>query len=161
MKKSIIALLLGIIFAGLFCLPAKAEETTFGFFTDRAEYGVASKFTEDELYALYHVVESEAYGCHYINYRNVANVIFNRYSDGWWGKSLTDVLYYPGHFMVVTTGFYKTVVPSAAAILAIDEAWAHDYTGGALFFDSTNGESYAAKHCTFLFRDSAGHDFYK
>ena len=159
MKNSIIAILLGIIFAGLFCLPVKAEETTFGFFTERVEHGVTSKFTDHELYVLYHVVESEAYGWRLHNHRNVANVIFNRYRQGW--GSLLDILTAPRQFMVVTTGFYKSVNPSVATILAVDEAWARDYTNGALYFDSTNGESYAATHCVFLFRDDAGHDFYK
>lgn len=157
--KRVIALLLGITFAGLFCFSVKAEETTFGFFTERQQCGIASKFSTQELYILYHVVEAEAYGWRYENYRNVANVIFNRYRHGW--GTLYDILCSPRQFMVVTTKFYHMVIPSAAAILAVDEAWAHDYTRGALYFDSTNGRSYAARHCEFLFRDSAGHDFYK
>ena len=169
MKKFII--LLGIIFAGFFIMPANAEELILipnvvneetvdvvetMSVTEQTIYDV---YSNTELDMLFRVVEAETYGWYYENHRNVANVIFNRVRTGW--GSLTKVLTAPYQFEVVTTGFYKKVVVSVDTIRAVEDAFKHDYTGGALYFDSTNGKSYAAKHCKFLFRDSCGHDFYK
>ena len=122
---------------------------------------IYSVFTEAELNLLYHVVEAETYGNHYEEHLHVANVIFNRLRSGEWGTTLTEILTSPYQFMVVTNGFYKRVKVSMETIQAVEDAWLKDYTYGAIFFDSTNGKSWAAKNRTFLFRDGAGHDFYK
>ena len=128
-------------------------------YCDISECSIYDFFTDEELDMLYRVVEAESYGWYYENHRNVANVIFNRMKTGW--GTLVEVLTQPNQFAVVTTGFYKTVIVSTETILAVEDAWQHDYTNGALYFNRSTTQSYADKHCTYLFTDSCGHNFYK
>jgi len=146
-------------------------EDTIGFLSEQVEImttqnidiitytSIYTEFNDYERELLFRVVEAEAYGCHYENYRNIANVIFNRMRSGW--GNLITVLTSPYQFKVVTTGFYKTVKVSEAAIKACEDAWQCDYTSGAIYFNMYTTNSYASKHCKFLFRDSCGHNFYK
>ena len=128
-------------------------------YCDISECSMYDFFTDEELEFLYQVVEAETYGWYYENHRNVANVIFNRMRTGW--GTLIEVLTQPNQFAVVTNGFYKTVKVSTETILAVEAAWAHDYTNGALYFNRSTTKSFASIHCTYLFTDSCGHNFYK
>ncbi len=149
-------------------------EITFGYTTElmsmlpldedyapRSEFSIYSILTEEELDLLYRIVEAETYGCLYENHRNVANVIFNRLDCHFCGNTLTEILTYPNQFKVYTTGFYKLVKVSDETIRAVEDAWYCDYTGGALYFNKSDTDSYASKYCKYLFTDSCGHNFYK
>ena len=122
---------------------------------------IYTEFTPAELEFLFKVVEAETPGCTYENHRNVANVIFNRLRCHFMGTTLTGILIAENQFQVVTTGAYKYYTPSAETIKACEDAWQHDYTGGALYFNRSTTKSHASKYCLFLFQDTCGHNFYK
>ena len=130
-------------------------------YCDISECSIYSVFTEEELDLLFRVVEAETYGWGYENHRNVANVIFNRLKTGWNDGTLKGILTAKNQFAVVTTGFYKMVNVSTETILAVEDAWTHDYTNGAVYFNKNTTKSYASIYCQYLFTDSCGHDFYK
>ena len=120
-----------------------------------------SEFTDKELELLFRIVEAEVTGGSIEAKTNVASVIFNRLEAGWWDGDLTANLMAEKQFEVVTNGRYKTVKITESTIIACETAFKGDTTQGALFFDSTKGNSWAAKNLTWIFRDDANHDFYK
>lgn len=120
-----------------------------------------SEFTDTELELLFRIVEAEVTGGSVEAKTNVASVIFNRLEAGWWNGDLTANLIAERQFEVVTNGRYKTVKITESTIIACETAFKGDTTQGALFFDSTKGNSWAAKNLTWIFRDDANHDFYK
>ena len=64
-------------------------------------------------------------------------------------------------FKVITNGRYKKMEITQDTVIACELAYVHDTAQGALFFDSTNGKSWAARNLEFVFRDRVNHDFYK
>ncbi len=118
-------------------------------------------FSEEDLELLFRVVEAEVTGGTVETKANVASVIFNRLEEGWWGGDLRANLLAKKQFEVITNGRYKTVEITESTIIACEKAFKEDTAQGALFFDSTNGKSWASSNMTFIFRDKAGHDFYK
>lgn len=122
--------------------------------------------SEEELDLLYRTVEAEATGGNMMAKANVCSVIFNRIGHSF-GKvygvadSIIEVIKEPGQFMVITNGRYKKMEITQSTIDACEYVYQHgDTTGGCLFFDSRNGDSWAGRHRKFAFRDSIGHDFY-
>lgn len=120
-----------------------------------------SEFTESELELLFRIVEAEVTDGSIEAKTNVASVIFNRLEAGWWGGDLKSNLLAKRQFEVVTNGRYKTIEITEGTIIACERAFKGDTTQGALFFDSTDGNSWAANNLTWIFRDDANHDFYK
>ena len=123
-------------------------------------------FTEEELDLLFRVVECEARGGSLQAKTNVASVIFNRVKTGWQDGDLTSILMSPRQFEVVTLGVYKTAKPTATTIQGCELAFEKDSVDGAVYFDCTNGESWAAEQCkkgklVWVMRDDIGHDFYR
>ena len=118
-------------------------------------------YSEKELELLFRVVEAETRGGDVESKSHVASVIFNRLKAGWWGGNLTKNLMGKNQFAVVTSGIYKKVTITNSTILACEIAFENDTAQGALFFDSTDGKSWAHKNRTFLFRDKIGHNFYE
>lgn len=118
-------------------------------------------YSEKELELLFRVVEAEVTGGSVQTKSHVASVIFNRLKDEWWGGDLTRNLMEKGQFSVVTSGRYLRVTITESTIKACELAFEQDTAHGALFFDSTDGNSWAHENRTFLFRDRAGHNFYK
>ena len=123
-------------------------------------------FTEEELDLLFRVVECEARGGNLQAKTNVASVIFNRVKTGWQDGDLTSILMSPRQFEVVTLGVYKTAKPTASTIQGCELAFEKDSVDGAIYFDCTDGESWAAEQCRkgkliWVMRDDIGHDFYR
>lgn len=117
-------------------------------------------YSAEELELLFRVVEAEATSGDVECKSHVASVIFNRLKTGWWGDTLTEVMMAKYQFEVVTNGRYLKMKIVESTIKACELAFEQDTTQGALFFDSTNGNSWAARNARFLFRDKIGHDFY-
>ena len=63
-------------------------------------------------------------------------------------------------FEVITNGRYKKVTITEETILACEIAFERDTAQGALFFDSTKGNSWAHMNQEYLFSDHV-HWFYK
>ena len=120
-----------------------------------------STYSIDELELLFRVVEAEATDADIECKSHVASVIFNRLKEGWWGGDLTRTLMAKNQFEVITNGRYKKVTVTKETIIACEWAFMEDTAQGATFFDSTNGKSWAAKNRTWIFKDKAGHDFFK
>lgn len=120
-------------------------------------------FDEDELWLLFRIVETEVRDEEHFEAKvNVANVIFNRLEHNSFPSTLTGVLTQKNQFSGYKSGIYKKVSVSNMTILACEYAYiSGDTTGGALYFDSTNGRSWAAKNREYMFTDEIGHNFYK
>lgn len=121
---------------------------------------IYSEFTNDELKLLYMVVEAEVTGIGYFDEKcNVISVIFNRLCAGW--GSIQDILV-PEQFACLADGRAYQVEITEETIKACEYVYAYgDTTNGALFFDSTHGNSWASHNCVYIFTDKVGHDFYK
>lgn len=118
-------------------------------------------FTDEELNLLFLVVEAEVTGGDIESKSHVASVIFNRLKAGWHDGDLTENLMAQQQFKVITNGRYKKMEITEDTVIACELAYVYDTAQGALFFDSTNGNSWAARNLEFIFRDRVGHDFYK
>lgn len=123
--------------------------------------GIYEVFSQSELELLFRIVETEVRGDTHFNAKvNVCSVIFNRLNGGKYG-SLTNVLTAKSQFSSYSSGAYKKVTITETTKRACEYAYLNgDSTGGALYFDSTSGNSWAAKNRPFLFRDEVGHNFY-
>ena len=123
-------------------------------------------FSEEELDLLFRVVECEARGGSLESKINVASVIFNRVKTNWEKGDLIAILMKPRQFEVVTLGVYKTTDISEDTILACELAFEKDTVQGAVYFDCTDGTSWAAEECRkgnliWVMRDALDHDFYR
>ena len=129
--------------------PGKEEDTLY------------DTYSKKELDLLFRVVEAEAMGADVECKSHVASVIFNRLEKGWWDGDITRSLMAHNQYEVVSNGRYKRVTVTESTIQACEVAFNFDTARGALFFDSTDGKSWAAKNREFIFRDRIGHDFFK
>lgn len=125
------------------------------------EKSIYDDFSEEELTLLFAVVEAEATGANVDCKSHVASVIFNRLKDGWYNGDLTKNIMAKRQFEVITNKRYKKVIVTPETIRACEIAYNIDTSMGALFFDCTNGKSWAANNREYIFSDKAGHDFYK
>lgn len=117
-------------------------------------------FTKEELDLLFRVVQAEVGDYDFMSEANVASVILNRHY--YHKMDLTSVLLAEHQFATITNGMYLKVEVDEETILACEYVFLFgDTTNGALYFDSTDGNSWASHNREFIFRDSAGHDFYK
>lgn len=120
-------------------------------------------FSESELNLLFKIVETEVRGNENFNEKvNVASVIFNRMKHDDFPATMNDVLTEHPQFSSYTSGAYKNVTVTETTVLACEYAFQiEDTTNGALYFDSTNGKSWADRNREFLFKDDVGHSFYR
>ena len=120
-------------------------------------------FNSYELELLFRIVETEVRGDKNFNEKvNVANVIFNRIKHEDFPVDLTEVLTEYPQFSSYTSGTYKTVEVTETTRLACEYAFQFpDTTYGALYFDSTNGHSWADRNREYIFTDVVGHSFYR
>ena len=107
------------------------------------------------------MVEAEVTGGDIESKSHVASVIFNHLKAGWHDGDLTENLMAQRQFKVITNGRYKKMKITEDTVIACELAYVYDTAQGALFFDSTNGKSWAARNLEFIFRDRVNHDFYK
>lgn len=116
---------------------------------------IYEKYTEDEIYLMQRVIETEVYGCDFEAKTHVASVILNRIEgDNKFPNDATTVCTAPGQFV------YSRKQISEDTKLALEYAEEiEDTTNGALYFnsmapmDSWNGRE-------LIFTDDAGHSFY-
>jgi hypothetical protein len=112
-------------------------------------------FTDEEIYLIQRVVETETYQCGFDSKVNVASVIFNRIKDGRFGNSVKDVITRPGQFA------YGKKSVSETTVLAVEFAYEiGDTTGGCIAFRSDRRPEKWGKW-VYHFSDSAVHHFYK
>lgn len=120
-------------------------------------------FNESELDLLFRIVETEVRGENNFDEKvNVANVIFNRIKHEDFPTNLTDILTEYPQFSSYINGEYKNVTVTETTILACEYAFQfQDTTNGALWFDSTRGNSWADRNRKYIFTDDVGHRFYR
>lgn len=116
---------------------------------------IYSVFTPEEIYMIQRCVETETYQQSIEAKINVACVIFNRYENGRFAKTITGIITGYRQF-----AYYRTEI-SESTIEAVEKAWEYgDTTNGALFFHS-NPKTDTFNGANYLFTDIAGHHFYK
>ncbi len=120
-------------------------------------------FDEFELDLLFRIVETEVRGENNFDEKvNVANVIFNRIDHEDFPMNLIEILTERPQFSSYISGDYKNVTVTETTILACEYAFQFpDTTNGALWFDSTRGNSWADRNREYIFTDSVGHSFYR
>lgn len=140
----------------------KAVQEEYSDWLDKDET-IYDYFDSNELELMFRIVETEVRGDMNFNEKvNVASVILNRMEHDDFPESMHDVITQYPQFSSYTSGAYKNVTVTETTILACEYAFQFgDTTNGALYFDSTNGNSWADKNREFLFKDSVGHSFYK
>lgn len=112
-------------------------------------------FTDDELKLLFQTVETETYDCDFDSKVNIANVIFNRLTNGNFGETLEEVITREKQF-----SYWRETI-SEDTILATMYAFEfEDTTSGSLFFHS-NEKTDIFCNAIYVFTDNAGHHFYK
>lgn len=123
------------------------------------------EYIESELYMLYSIVEAEVTGeGNFLEKANVCSVILNRVNDksDIFPNTISGVVAQNSQFSTYSNNRYKKVNISVTTLMACDYVYQFgDTTGGALWFDSTKGNSWADRNKEFLFCDNIGHNFYK
>ena len=131
------------------------EETTTEEETTEPTPSIYSVFTPEEIYLIQRCVETETYQQDLASKINVACVIFNRYENGNFAKTITGIVTGYKQF-----AYYRTEI-SESTIEAVEKAWEYgDTTNGALYFHS-NPKTDTFNGASFIFQDQAGHNFYK
>lgn len=148
----------------------KAIQEEYSDWIDKDET-IYDYFSQDEIDFLFKIVETEVRtgyenDTHFIEQTNVCSVIFNRMksnaNDFKNTNTLIEVLTQPSQFSSYTSGEYRNITPTETTRLACEYVFEFgDTTNGALWFDSTNGDSWAHYHRQHLFTDSIGHSYYK
>lgn len=118
-------------------------------------------YSEKEVEIFHRIVEAEVTDGDFMSKVNVANVILNRVNSNKFPNTIEGVVFQKKQFSPISDGRYYTVTPTEDTLLAIEYAFLFDdTTGGALFFESGNRFVHMA-YAEYLFKDSAGHHFYK
>lgn len=120
------------------------------------ELALQDIYSEDEIYLMYRVIETETYGADVSSKTNVACVLLNRinHPTNRFGDSVNDVIMSPNQFAY----FRKNI--SDSTIQALENAFKYDTTQGSLFFHSGK-KTKNFNGATYIFTDDAGHHFYK
>ena len=143
----------------------KAIQEEYSDWIDKDET-IYDYFDQDELELLFRIVETEVRGDENFDEKvNVASVIFNRIGHEDFPMTLTDILTQRSpspQFSSYISGAYKNVEVTDTTILACEYAFQiGDTTNGALYFDSTNGHSWADRNREYIFTDAVSHSFYR
>ena len=115
-------------------------------------------FTPSEIEMIARVVETETFDGTFLAKCNVSSVIFNRYNDetGIFPDTISEILHQENQFASNKTNI------SASTIHAMEYAFSiEDTTGGALWFNTGNCNSWAERNRQLIFIDEVGHKFYK
>lgn len=110
--------------------------------------------TDDDIYWIQRVVETETYGADMISKSHVASVVLNRIGAKSWGETAKDVVTSPNQFV-----YFRTTI-SQSTIDAVDYVLENgDTAQGALYFHSGGYTStFCGRSC--IFGDDVGHYFY-
>lgn len=112
-----------------------SDETIYDYYTDE----------EIELFA--RIIEAEGGNQPFETKVHLASVVLNRVESEKFPDDITSVVSSYNQFSVYTTGFYKIVDVKDSTILAIEYAFQFgDTTDGCLYFDTTNGKSWASRN---------------
>lgn len=119
-------------------------------------------FSESEVWFLFQIVEAEVTGNRNFDAKaRVASVIFNRWNTGNYA-SLSNILTAESQFSTYWNGSYRRVTVTEATISACEYVYEYgDTSGGAMFFDSCDGDSWAARNRPYMYTDEVGHAFYR
>ena len=124
-------------------------------FKEKFEHeSITDVYTEDEIYYIEKMVETETHGCSFEAHVNVANVVFNRVEHHKFPNNPKSVVTSPGQFCYGASKISKSVK------LAVEYAFMFkDTTNGAIYFHS------GSKTSTFngkplVHQDDAVHYFY-
>ncbi|ABX43359.1 cell wall hydrolase [Lachnoclostridium phytofermentans] len=101
----------------------------------------AIKVSDEEILLLATVVAMEANGESYEGQLAVANVVVNRMIDGYWGKTIHDVIYAPGQFSGANSGRvekYKSQVTESCKKAAIEALAGNNNIGDYKYFMMKN-----------------------
>ena len=111
-------------------------------------------FTDNEIYLIQRVVETETYDQDFISKCNVASVIINRFESGKYGDSIESIITAPNQFSY----WRKDITENT--ILAVEYAFQiEDTTNGCIAFRSDdNPNAWYSWH--YVYTDKAGHHFY-
>lgn len=116
---------------------------------------IYENYTDDEIYLMQRVIETEVYGGDFESKCNVASVILNRINDDRFENTPYEVINSPNQFV-----YFRTTI-SDDTILALEYAFSiGDTTNGSIFFNS-NDKTETFSGATYLFTDNVGHNFYK
>lgn len=120
---------------------------------------IYDEFSEEEIYLIQRVVETETYQRSFECKTNIASVVLNRYYSGRFGDTITEVVTTPYQFAYVRKDITEET------LLAVEYAFEiGDTTQGALFFHSfKEAEEPRKTFCgaDYIFSDDAIHHFYK
>lgn len=120
---------------------------------------IYDEFSEEEIYLIQRVVETETYQRSFECKANIASVVLNRFYSGKFGNTITKVVTSPHQFA------YRRENITEDTILAVEYAFEiGDTTQGALFFHSFKGKEEPRKTfcgANYIFSDDAIHHFYK
>lgn len=112
-------------------------------------------YSDEEIYLVQRVVETECYGGDFDSKCNVASVIFNRIDNEKFGNDLENVITEPNQFAYCRTNI------SEDTVLAVEYAFAvEDTTDGCIAFHS-NEQRNKFNGWIYSFTDNIGHHFYK
>lgn len=110
--------------------------------------------TDDDIYWIQRVVETETYGADVMSKSHVASVVLNRIGAGSWGDSAQEVVTSPNQFVYFRTTISQSTIDAVNYVLENG-----DTAQGALYFHSGG---YTATFCgrSCIFGDDVGHYFY-
>lgn len=112
-------------------------------------------YTDEEIFLMQKVVETECYGCGFDEKCNVASVIFNRIESEIFDDSVEEVVFSPNQFVHGRSDI------SEDTVLAVEYAFQmEDTTDGCIAFHS-NAKTSTFNGWVYSFTDDAGHHFYK
>lgn len=112
-------------------------------------------FTEDDIYIMCRVIETETFQAGFDAKVNVANVILNRINSGKFGDTVYEVCTKPGQFA------YGRKNITDDTILALEYAYQIvDTTNGAVYFHSNKTAKKSWNGADYVMTDHVGHHFY-
>lgn len=114
---------------------------------------IYDEFTEDEIYLICRVVESEVGGGDFGSKSHVAEVVLNRCKYERFGKNVTEVITRPGQF------YYKKTKISSDTLDAVEYAYLFNTeVKGAIYFQKGKRNKWSKQ--PFILKDAVGHCFY-
>ena len=114
-------------------------------------------FTQEEIYMIQRVVETETYTADIESKMNIVSVVFNRFNhpNKKYGKDIIDIITTPNQF-----AYWRTEI-SETTIQAVENVYKYgDTTGGCIAYRSDKHPQYWYSW-EYQFTDKVGHHFYK
>lgn len=158
-------LILTALLTLLMTTPAYAEEGVAGISVTLDQVKDLDIYPNDEMEALYRIVEAEATGHNTEAKKNVASVILNRVNDKDFPDTITDVVFQKNQFSPISDKRYWEVEITEDTMAAVNDVIKQGTTTEALYFVNLENTSKKMKtwfkSLEYLFKDKANHSFYK